>query len=394
MPALRLCLLTDCYPPSIGGIEHHVYGLASHLGQEGRRVDVVTHQAIPRPIVQQGRNVALPELPASVVVYRLEGLVARIRGADPLVDPRIVSRVQNLLAANCYDVVHGHSTSSILVLAGLRAARRSGIPTVITKHSMMMRPTWPSIVNHLLSVGEQQVLRRWVNGIIAVSEAAAKELSAIDLPKYVIPGGVDCQHWHPNPVTRQRIRNFLGYQEDNIVVGALSRMVPYKGWMGLPRIVARIVRLLPNVRFLAIGDGPLRMQLERQVRELNLEDVVMTLGVIPWWETPNYINAMDVFVFPSYTEACGLALLEAMACAKASIARVNEGSREAIIDGETGYLIASDEELFQRLIMLAEDKGLRDRVGINARRYIQDRHSWQVVTNRVVEAYEEAICRR
>jgi glycosyltransferase involved in cell wall biosynthesis len=246
----------------------------------------------------------------------------------------------------------------------------------------------------MLLEGEKWVLERWVDGIIAVSEAAAKELSTVDLPKHVIPGGVDCEHWHPDPVARERIRSFLGYQKDDIVVGVLSRMVPSKGWMSLPKIAARVVRLLPKARFLAIGDGPLRLQLERQIEELNIRNFVITLGFRPWWETPEYLNAMDIFVFPSYIEACGLALLEAMACAKAVVARANAGSREAITDGETGYLIASDEELFQKLIMLAQDKELRDRIGANARSYVQGRYSWKVTTQRTIEAYGEMIRRR
>ena len=236
-----------------------------------------------------------------------------------------------------------------------------------------------------------RIAKKWVDGVIAVSEGAAQELAAIDLPTHIIPGGVDCEHWHPDPVARKGVRSSLGYQEDDIVVGYISRLVRSKGAMSLPKVAARIVRLLPDVRFLVIGDGPMRSQLEHQVEELGLKTVVTMLGSTPWRETPHYLNAMDIFVFPSYIEAFGLALLEAMACGIASVARINAGAREIITDGETGYLIASDEELFQKLLKLAQDEGLRNKIGVNARFSVQERYNWQVLTDRTVEAYREAI---
>ena len=122
--------------------------------------------------------------------------------------------------------------------------------------------------------------------------------------------------------------------------------------------------------------------------------MVTMLGSKPWRETPYYLNAMDVFVFPSYREAFGLALLEAMACGVAPVARINAGAREIITAGETGYLIDSDEELFQRVLELAQDEGLRKRIGVSARRSVQDKYSWKVITERTLEAYGEAIRRR
>ncbi len=259
---------------------------------------------------------------------------------------------------------------------------------------MVLTLTQLSFVNRILLEGELWVTKKWVDSVIVVSEAAAQELVAIDLPTYIIPGGVDCEHWHPDPTARKRIRSLLGYQEGNVVVGYLSRLVRSKGAMSLLKVAARIARLLPDVRFLIIGDGPMRSQLERQMEELGLQTVVTMLGPRPWRETPHYLNAMDVFVFPSYREAFGLALLEAMACGIAPVARISAGAREIITDGETGYLIDSDEELFQRVLELAQDEDLRKRIGVRARRSAQDKYSWKVIAERTLEAYGEAIRRR
>jgi len=394
MPKLRICLLTDCYPPSIGGIEAHVYALASQLGRLGHNVDVVTHHSVPPAASQQIAPAGPLQASTNVVVHRLQGFVARLHDADPIIDPRIINEVHDLLAANSYDIVHGHSFGSILALAGLRAARQLGIPTIITKHSMVLTLTRLSFVNRVLLEGTLWVAKRWADGVIAVSQGAAQELAVLDLPIYKIPSGVDGEHWRPDPGARKRIRDLLGYHEDDIVVGYLSRLVHSKGAMSLLNVAARIVPLLPGVRFLVIGDGPMRPQLERQIEEMGLQTVVTLLGSRPWMETPQYLNAMDIFVFPSYREAFGLALVEAMACGIAPVARVNVGSREIIADGQNGYLIDSDDDLFQKVLELAQDADLRTRIGANARRSVQDNYSWKVIAERIVGAYEEVIRRR
>ncbi|MCR4407653.1 MAG: glycosyltransferase family 4 protein [Anaerolineae bacterium] len=393
MTNLRICLLTDCYPPGIGGIENHVYCLATQLGQLGHSVDVITHRPVNSNVVQQARKLELPLPPANVVVRRSKGMIAHINGADPMIDPRIIGEMRSLMRANGYDVVHGHSLASLLVLAGLREAKQLGVPTLITKHSMTLRPTLPVGISHILLNIETRIAKKWADGLIALSQAAVQEMSAAGLPVYVIPGGVNCEHWRPDPVARRRVRSSLGYREDHVVVGYLARLVPSKGGMSLLRVATRLVQVLPDVRFLFIGDGPMRPQLERRIEELGLQDRITMLGFKPWWETPGYLNAMDIFAFPSYTEACGLALLEAMACGIAPVSRINAGTREIVTNGETGYLITSDEELFQKLLELAQDRGLRNRLGTNAHHAIHKRHSWQAVAERTVEVYREIISR-
>jgi len=335
----------------------------------------------------------LPLSPANVAVYRSKGFLAHIDGADPVIDPRIIGEIRSLMRTNSYDVVHGHSLASLLALAGLREAKRLEMPTLITKHSMTLRPARPSWMNHILLKMETRIAKKWADGLIALSQAAAQELATAGLPAYVIPGGVNCERWRPDPIARKRMRSSLGYRENHVVVGYLARLVRSKGGMSLLRVAARIVQLLPDVRFLLIGDGPMRPQLERRIEELGLQNSVTMLGFKPWWETPDYLNAMDIFAFPSYTEACGLALLEAMACGIAPVARINAGTREITTDGETGYLVASDEELFQKILRLAQDRGLRNRLGANAHHSVQEHHSWQAVAERTVEVYREVINR-
>ncbi|MGQ9554812.1 MAG: glycosyltransferase family 4 protein [Anaerolineae bacterium] len=384
---MKVCLLSDCYPPSIGGIENHVYCLAHHLAEMGHTVDVITH----RPVASSAAPLP-PEGPeGTVTVHRLKGFVAHWRGGDPYADPRLGPQVRSLLQAGAYDVVHGHTFDSLITLAGLRQGKKLGMATVVTKHSMTGKPQRPKFVNEVLLAMERQVSRRWCSALIVLNEPTARQFARTGVPVHVVPGGVNCQHWRPDAALRQRQRRALGYGEGDVVIGCLARLVPAKGVDSLLRAAALIRRAMPAARVLLVGDGPMRRQLERQASALGLSDVVAFTGFQPWWQTPQYLNAMDIFALPSHSEAFGLALLEAMACALPAVARESEGTSRIMLPGETGFLVRSDEELRGRLLQLLQDTSLRQRLGARARQHVQEQFGWAGVAAQVGAVYEAIV---
>ncbi len=385
---LRVCLVTDCYQPSVGGIENHVYCLARELAHSGHSVDVVTHRAVPT----DGRRPTLTlELPPGARLRRIEGLVLSHGGADPLADPRIFSRMEGLLARESYDVVHGHSFASLMVLAALRAATRLGVPALLTKHSMTVRAHRPKAFNRLAVALEERIAARWTNGLICLSDAARDEMAGAAVPVYLVHGGVDHDRWRPDAAARARVRASLGYQAGDIVIGYLGRMVASKGVLSLVEAAAPLLLADPRLRLLLVGDGPARPQVESRVAELGLAQRSVFLGSVPWTDTPDYLNAMDMFAFPSFTEAFGLVLLEAMACGLPVVARLNAGSGEILAHGQAGYLIRSDGELRSRLAEVAQDSGLRRRLGGEARQLARSQFGWPEIAARLERVYRETI---
>jgi glycosyltransferase involved in cell wall biosynthesis len=110
-------------------------------------------------------------------------------------------------------------------------------------------------------------------------------------------------------------------------------------------------------------------------------------GYQPWESTSYFFNAMDIYAFPSYKEAFGAALIEAMSCAVPSIARKNEGSVEIINNNINGYLIDTNKELYKALHKLTINKNLRVNIGKNGRESVQNRYSWQAITQQTLEVY-------
>jgi glycosyltransferase involved in cell wall biosynthesis len=126
------------------------------------------------------------------------------------------------------------------------------------------------------------------------------------------------------------------------LVGNVAALAAHKGQKHLIAAAAKVVRELPDVRFLVIGEGELRDVLERQIRTLGLERHVLLAGFRA--DVLGLMKSFDLFVMSSITEGLGSAILEAMSCGKAVVATRTGGIPEAVVDGETGRLVPPRDE--------------------------------------------------
>lgn len=384
---LRICMVTDCYPPSVGGIENHVYALSRELGRLGHRVTVVTHREVrsrksePKPIV----------VPPGVEVVRLRGLTLRLPdGSDPAVDPSMVGQMARLLREHEFDIVHGHTVESPFVLALMRKAARMGFPTIITKHSMVERPKRPPMVGAIMRAWMIAVVNQFT-AYIAVSEPAAEELNGSKSKPFIIHNAIDMDAFRPDPSLRAQMRAALGFGDQDIVIGFLSRFVPSKGIVELVQVGERLAEHDERLRFLLVGGGPLKRKVERDVARNGTADRFRFVGFQPWNQTPAYLNAMDIFAFPSQSEGFGMALLEAMACGLPAVTTDRSGTQDIVRPGETAIVADSLDQLEASLALLINDATLRKRLGAAARQAVESSMDWNAVAQRTAEAYGETI---
>lgn len=388
---MKICMLTDCYAPSIGGIENHIVRLSNMLRDMEHRVTVITHKAIPHRH-NNGNNAQIADYTETDVI-RVPGLVVCMNGDDPLFDPVAMHKINNIVRDNHFDIVHGHSYGSFITLAGLMTAKKMGVPTVLTKHSTNMTGERPQILNHIMLTAERICVNRFCDAIITVTKTTAHELGQTQTPKYVVPCGVDCEQWCPKTEERQSARAELGFQDEHVVVGFLSRFIRTKGLLHLIKIFRWIIKDLPHARLLLVGDGPLYTKVDRMITKYDLQDHVVMAGFQPWDKTPAFLNAMDIFAFPSYKEAFATALAEAMSCGLPVVSSINDGALELIENGETGFLAENHEDFYIALMKLAIDASLQKRIGENGRNFIQKHCNWPVVAEKTLHVYEETVRR-
>jgi glycosyltransferase involved in cell wall biosynthesis len=173
------------------------------------------------------------------------------------------------------------------------------------------------------------------------------------------------------------------------VVGNVAALVPHKGQKHLVAAAAKVVRDVPDARFLILGEGELREPLERQIKSLALERHVMLAGFRP--DALGLMKSFDLFVMSSVTEGLGSAALEAMACHRAVVATRAGGLPEAIVDQQTGLLVAPHDEaaLAHAIVELLRDPARREQMGRAGRDRVDREFSVDKMVNDTVAVYEK-----
>jgi glycosyltransferase involved in cell wall biosynthesis len=186
-----------------------------------------------------------------------------------------------------------------------------------------------------------------------------------------------------------QLRARFGLAPDDIVVGKIARLFKLKGHEDLLAVAPGLVRICPKIRFLLIGDGPWRGGFERQVRSLGLEKHVVFAGLVAPAAVPPLVGIMDMLVHLSLREGLPRALPQALAAARPVIAYDADGAREVCLEDETGFLLRPGDlpGLRERILRLARDPALRQRLGHRGQQFVQERFAVQRMVDDLHQLY-------
>jgi glycosyltransferase involved in cell wall biosynthesis len=171
------------------------------------------------------------------------------------------------------------------------------------------------------------------------------------------------------------------------IVGNVAALAPHKGQKHLVAAAARVVRDLPDTRFVIVGEGELRHALERQIRDLGLERHVVLTGFRD--DALGLMKSFDLFAMSSVTEGLGSAMLEAMAAGLAIVGTRAGGIPEAVADGETGLLVPPHDEaaLAGAITTLLRDPDRRRAFGRAGRARVETAFSVEQMVERTLAVY-------
>jgi glycosyltransferase involved in cell wall biosynthesis len=265
---------------------------------------------------------------------------------------------------------------------GRIAARRLGLPVII---SALHSTGWPDGVGRL-----NRMLTPITDAFIAVAASHGEYLIEHEgFPSKrvaVIPNGVDTAKYAPLR-DAVAVRRELGIDDDAPVVGIVAALRPEKNHELFLELGRRVLRQLPNARFLVVGDGLCRSDLERRAAEMGLGSSVLFLGSRN--DVPRLLAAMDVFALTSHNEANPISILEAMSVGVPVVATDVGSIHEAVSEGESGYLVPAGDSalLTDRVIGLLTDEPRRRVIGAAAREAVIDH--WSI--DAMVSGYEQLI---
>jgi glycosyltransferase involved in cell wall biosynthesis len=205
-----------------------------------------------------------------------------------------------------------------------------------------------------------------------------------------VPTGVDTDIFRPEG-SHKDIRDELDLAPLTPLVGSLSVIRSWKGLDYLVKAVPRVLKEMPEARFIMAGEGPHRNTLEKTIKETSVEDKVYLLGHRE--DIVNILSSIDVLVHPSYAnEGVPQTILQAMAMKKPVIATDLPPLKEVVIDGETGILvpIKNPEAIAAGTIRQLRDKELSGRFGENGRKLVVSSYTFNGMLDKLEALYSRA----
>lgn len=189
-------------------------------------------------------------------------------------------------------------------------------------------------------------------------------------------------------------RKYFGISATDYVLLSVGRLIPRKGQDKVLDILPNLKHQIPNIKYIVVGEGPERSNLEHKAYDLSLEDNVIFAGKVNDFELANYYSSSDVFVLPcrfippNDIEGFGIVFLEANLYGKPAIAGSTGGVTEAVQHNETGLLInpESQSELEQAIIRLYGDNVLSSKLGRNGRLRVLEKYN-SVLSDKLINIF-------
>lgn len=296
------------------------------------------------------------------------------------------------------DVVHTHSAKGGIL--GRAAASALGVPAIVhTVHGAPFHSYQNAIAREFARRCERWAARR-CHAMVSVSDAMTELMVARGVAppeKFTtIYSGLEVEPFLAADSFRAAARAELGYRPEHIVIGKLARLFPLKGHEFLLRAVPAIVAAFPNARFLLVGDGILRRQLESQVAHAGLAEHFQFLGLVSPDRIPQLLAATDVIVHASLREGLARALVQALLVGRPVVSYDVDGAREVVISGETGFLVPpkSIPELTAAINRLAADTALRAHLGAEGQRRFADQFRYERMVDELHKLYDRVLAER
>jgi len=356
-----------------GGAQEHVLNLMTRIDRSRYDVSVCT-------------------LSTGSAIRKLEKAGIEVCFVEAEDDAGRVEAVAAHLAAVRADVVHNHMFHAEVI--GTQAAWRvaeAGLPRPLivgTVHSSRIRDD-----------GDRALLRTLtpkMDHLIAVSTSIVRKIAdegRVGAPVTLIYNGIDLQRYD-QMLPCCTLREEYGLPPEGPMVGVVARLEPEKGHPTLLEGWPAVLAEYPTATLFIIGEGSRRVALEAQAAELGIAGSVVFTDRRD--DVPAVTKALDVAVLPSYREAQGLTILEAMALSRPVVASNVGGIPEMIEDGVTGLLVPPHDAdaLGAAITRLLRDHPLADTLARAGHDLVHERFCVELMARAVETIYDEAVAER
>jgi glycosyltransferase involved in cell wall biosynthesis len=397
---VKICIFTETYYPVVGGGETQARLLAEGLISNGHSVIVLTRRS--DAALRQHENYG------EVSVYRL----APVGSGQLKKWGLLLSSLPALVRLrDQYDLIFV-SGYRIIGLTGVLIAKLFRKPLVLKADSqgemsgeffesgLKKFSISPSSFPFRLFLGFRNMILKKADAFSAISPEIASEWTSSRVPRnkiHLIPNSVDTTRFAPaSPGQKSSLRQKLNLPPAGVIAIYTGRLVSYKGLPLLLKVWDEIRCRHENVLLLLAGTGGLDIhnceaQLRDYVKSAGLEENVWFLGTVD--NIHEYLQAADLFVFPTENDAFPSSLIEAMACGLPVVTTPVGAIKTIIADKETGLIVqpGNHQQLYEAIEALVSDESLAFRLRQAGRQIVQNRYSSEKMIRKYVSLFESTL---
>lgn len=355
-----------------GGQSNRIFTLCEGLAQKGCEIHISApdDSVLVKKASQIGLNI-------------LEGISYKGGARLHKIIPDIL-KLRKFIKRGNFDIVHVHGSQDSWA-AGIASIGLENVTVVRTKHNVFRIRN--NFMNRLL-------YGRLTDAYIGISEAIIKQLHEKPCdpakPMALIHSAVDVERFaNIDAVQAHAFREEFGVCDQDILIGAIGRLRPEKGFTYLIKAIPKIVRKFPNAKIAIIGGGSMREELAKCVKNTGVSEYVILTGFRT--DIPVVLDALDLFVMPSISEGLGTAVLEAMAARKTIIATNVGGIPDSIKNKKTGLLVppSDSDSLARAIITLLNNKALAKEISENAADYVKQHFTPEALIDKTLTFYQQ-----
>lgn len=369
-----LNILQTCFSQSWGGLELQALEITKQLRNRTHRVWLACIRG--SKLEQDARAAGIEVLPLKVTGY---------------IHPVAISKLAQLMRREGIDIIHCQHSKDIATVVPAKKLSGEHCPIVLSKRVGSY-------------VSKKDAFHRFtyanVDRVLAISKVIHKNVldtTPISPDRVVtLHDAVDTEIFSLAHVSRKRVRQEFGFDDETFVIGFVGRFSPGKGHEEFLEAADILNRKYGNIRFLVVGEAShgehaYEQRIRSLSRTLKLDGVVHFTGYRK--DIPDVMAAFDLFAFPSHAEAFGVVLIEAMAMERAVVSTNCDGVLDIVVDGETGIYVnpRNVQQLTAAFERLGADTELREKMGKAGRQRVEEMFDQRKQIARIEEIYYDLV---
>ena len=380
---MKILIATDCYKFNTGGITASVLALCAELRREGHEVKVLSPSNSHKSF-RDGDDYFIKSVPA----FYYPGLRVAFSIHNPLIEELEVWRP---------DIIHVQTEGSAYIISK-RIMKHCNVPIVMTCHTDYARfvfgrlRNFPPVEAFMCGIGK--IIYKNAVKVIAPSQKAGNFafLRTMQERLTVIPNGIELDKYQKNlsASEKQILRKTLGIDDGTKVIVSVSRLSKEKNIRELIAFFPLLLKKMPDIKLLVIGDGPCRSQLEKQAKKLNISDNIIFTGRVPAEDVWRYYNIGDMFVSASTFEVHSMSYLEALAQGLPLLCRADDALIGVLEHDYNGMIYHSQEEFSDFAYKILSDDRIRESMGQKSLETAQG-FSSDMFAASVIKLYKDAM---